>query len=267
MSLAASESQQWTWKRWTYAVAVIFIAQVILIWLLTEYTPGSKATPVWPTAIHLAADPWASKQVQEWPGLEDPTLFALPHQHGFSGAAWLTFSAMSYQQEDWTEPPAWLEVDEARLGGAFRQLMSSNLWPPVLIADKPMPRSVIPDFARLDLAMPAESTCRIEGELASRRLLEPLVLRPWAHTELLANTLVQLLVDGQGYTFSTRLLSTSGLPEADQYALSLAAQARFEPQPAEGKNARTFTWGKMIFQWQTVPPPSTNTLPPMELLP
>jgi hypothetical protein len=84
---------------------------------------------------------------------------------------------------------------------------------------------------------------------------------------LLTNSTVQLAVDDQGFTFSTRLLGTSGLAAADKYALELAGQARFERIAAEGKNQRAFTWGKIIFQWQTLQPPVTNALPVEELLP
>jgi hypothetical protein len=265
--MSPGESQPWAWHRWVYTTLGLFAVQVGLVWLMSESTPHPKASPTWPTAIHLAADPWAAKQVLEWPGLEDPTLFALPHQHGFSGGAWLRYEPMSYEQKDWTEPPAWLRVDQTQLGGGFRQLMSSNLWPPVLIADRPMPRSVIPDFARLDLPMPSGSSWRLEGELASRRLVEPPALQAWAHTELLTNSVVQLIVDEQGYTFSTRLLGTSGLSAADQYALDLAAHAHFEPVAAEGKKASRFTWGKMVFQWQTLQAPVTNASPPLDFFP
>lgn len=174
---------------------------------------------------------------------------------------------MSYTQKDWTEPPAWLAVNQNELGETFTKLMSINLWPPALVAGKPMPGSIIPDFARIDFPMATTSHWRIEGELAARRLLEPLPMQAWAHTQLLTNSVVQLAVDDQGFAFSTRLLGTCGLPAADKYALELANQARFEPQAVKTKGEHAFTWGKIVFQWQTVPPPATNNVPPTSNFP
>jgi hypothetical protein len=263
----AAESQPWPWHRWAAIVLALFALQAGAIWLLSEYSPQPKPPPPWPTPIHLAADPKALTQIAQQSAAQDPTLFALPHQHGFSGAAWLKFEPLSYTQKDWTEPPAWLAVNHDQLGEAFSKIMSSNLWPPALVANKPMPASIIPDFARIDFPMATNSSCRIQGELASRQLLEPLPMQPWAHTDLLTNSVVQVAVDDQGFAFSTQLLGACGLPAADKYALQLANQARFEPEPVKTKSEHAFTWGKIIFQWHTIPIPATNNPPPTEPLP
>ena len=108
---------------------------------------------------------------------------------------------------------------------------------------------------------------RVEGELAGRRLLKPIELPSWPHTEILTNSIVQIIVDADGWTISPgALLSGSGLNEADQYALRLARVARFESVrplgPAHATNpASRPMWGKLIFEWQTVPfsnAPPTN---------
>jgi hypothetical protein len=80
---------------------------------------------------------------------------------------------------------------------------------------------------------------------------------------------VQLLVDARGNTVSAVLLvagSGATQSEADQRALNLARAAQFEAvEPGAAKPAtQSADWsiGTMIFEWQTVLEPSTNTPPP-----
>ena len=109
--------------------------------------------------------------------------------------------------------------------------------------------------------LPPDPPLRIEGDLATRPLLAPLALKSWAHAELLSNSVVQAMVDADGFTFSPVLLTGCGLEEADLYALKLASGARFRPAPrlpGTGHDPGGLTWGKLIFQWQTLPLPATN---------
>ena len=61
------------------------------------------------------------------------------------------------------------------------------------------------------------------------------------------------------------VLSGSGRADVDRYALDQARAARFEPMegtPAKSSNPlAAATFGKMIFEWHTVPLLSTNAPP------
>ena len=59
------------------------------------------------------------------------------------------------------------------------------------------------------------------------------------------------------HTAATVLLTSSGLPEADQFALRTVKAARFRP-PGHLKAAASATSGNLVFKWHTVP--ATNTL-------
>jgi len=101
------------------------------------------------------------------------------------------------------------------------------------------------------------STLRVEGALANRRLLNPPTLQPWPHPDLLTNSVVQVLVDGDGDVFSQVLLARSGKKEADDDALAVARSAQFEPVPRNSRGpglAPALTWGTLVFEWQTLPP-------------
>ena len=89
-------------------------------------------------------------------------------------------------------------------------------------------------------------------------------LTPEPGTDLLTNSVVQLIVDARGNTFSAVLLPNlnSRDPDqsrADQSALNLAQHARFEATPTTGDAVGGITFGTMVFQWQTVPKPATNS--------
>ena len=49
--------------------------------------------------------------------LNDPTLFALPHQKDFASALWLQTAALKQPSFRWTEPPTnWLSLSADELG-------------------------------------------------------------------------------------------------------------------------------------------------------
>ena len=84
---------------------------------------------------------------------------------------------------------------------------------------------------------------------------------------LLTNTVLRLLVDHTGRTISATLLTSSGLPKADQAALTFAAHAQFEAKPPEKNSAgdeitSTPTFGEMVFQWFPMRVPGTNQISP-----
>jgi hypothetical protein len=55
----------------------------------------------------------------EWLALNDPTLFALPHQKDFASAIWLQTAASTQPSFRWTEPPRWLPLSADDLGLAL----------------------------------------------------------------------------------------------------------------------------------------------------
>jgi outer membrane biosynthesis protein TonB len=156
-----------------------------------------------------------------------------------------------------------LDLDTASLGQSFLSLAESNKGAPMLIADKPLPFPR-PEFVPTNAPAVTRSQVRFEGEVARRSLLSPLTLPPQTNSDVLTNTVVQVLVDAGGDVQSRALLSSSGSSEADGVGLRLAANARFElvaPAAETGNPFSRVTWGKMIFQWQTVPRPATNGFP------
>ena len=261
MNALPLETPPWSRRRWGYTIAGLFALQVVLVFFLGERERAYPPPASWPVAASFAADTRSAQFLATLPGLSDPTLLALPNLDGFSGAAWLRFAPLDYQPSGWSEPPRWLALGTEMLGRTFAQFIATNQPPPFAIADQPLPplpRSE-PNFPNDPLA--PETQLRLEGTLALRPLAAPLELRAWAHSDLLSNTTVRAMVSADGFTQSTVLVGGCGLREADEFALRLAAAARFQPLPRHASQLlrdQPPTWGSLVFQWHTLPLLLTN---------
>lgn len=249
-------------RRWS-SIALLFVAQMGLIFALGNRKPATPRPPA-PALVVSLAPAW-----NELLALNDPTLFALPQRRGFAGAAWLKIPNVEFQPFRWTEPPRLLPLRIEELGVAFAQFIQTNVFVSPALETKPAPELPPPVALETGLAPPTHSTLRVAGDLANRRLLNPPELASWAAADLLTNTVVQVLVNADGNVFSPTLLSRSFDPkgdqralkvagEADQRALDVAREARFE---AGNGALPALTLGVLIFEWHTEPltnAPSSN---------
>lgn len=265
MKSAALDLARWPRRRWVYAVAGVLALQAVLVFAFGKRTQRTPERPIFRTSIILLtnggdSEAWLSK-------LDDPALLALPTLNGFSGPAWMKYTPLEYEPAEWSEPPQWLALDPNRLGAAFSTFVKSNAARPQLVVDKPLPRPIDfePNYPNEPVAQ--ESRLRIEGELASRRLVKPLPLKSWPHPDILSNSVVEAVVDADGFTFSAVLLGSSGSRDADHYALKTAGDARFEAaRGIAGQSgeleAGPITVGKLVFEWHTLPKRSFPELAP-----
>lgn len=258
MTSASAEPGRWRASRWGSFLVLVMALQVFLISWLGEQTSVPPRRVVATPTYHLIND-----SSNQWLALQDPTLFALPHLHGFSGTNWLGIDWVDFKAKDWTEPPRWYPLPVQELGAGFKSFVAHSEAPHFPGFKLPSPEWIAPDvIPALPITQP--SSLRIEGPLAGRRLLSDFRLPPQPGTELLTNSVVQLAVDARGYTFSAVLLPNNGTRDpdqsrADQYALNLAERARFAAIPTTGNAVGDVTFGNMVFQWETVPKTSTNS--------
>ncbi|HZL41859.1 MAG TPA: energy transducer TonB [Verrucomicrobiae bacterium] len=261
MSATSIEPGGWTTRRWWTVILMAFGLQILLVFRLE---PSSTIVPR--RAETAPTFRFANSQMAELMAVQDPTLFALPNRHGFSGKAWLKAPNVPLPTAEWSEPPRLLTADSQNWGAWFKSLSDSNApgsFPAIVI---PKPLVTVP--ASVSIAPPPiGSRLKIRGELAKRALLEPVPLPSWTNADLLTNSIVQLLVDDQGNPVSAVLLRPgSGRADADQRALELAKSARFEPSRGSPAASKSQPWsagwcvGAMVFEWQTIP--GTNANPP-----
>ncbi len=249
-------------RRWVIAVSLVLVLQLaFIVWLSDSEPLRPRPAPTGPS-LQLV-NPAAVENL----GLTDPTLFALPHPHAFSGLSWLKVPSLRIPSFDQSEPPYFFPLPNQPMLEVSGRFVLTNSFDPLAIqrqseAETGLPELVVPDTPR------AYSTCRLEGALAQRRLLSRLELRAWQHTDLLTNSIVQMVADAAGEPVSLTLLPPgSGLPAADQEALALARAARFEPVPVSGRQTLAtplthLSWGWMVFEWHTLISSNSPAGPP-----
>ncbi len=189
------------------------------------------------------------EQLAAFSEFSDPSVFALPSLEGFSRAGWLTYKPMPDEFAESPTEPKWLLPDPEALGRDLAAYVATNMPSPIRIGDESMP-----EIAGLQPRPSAElefagSELRVSGALARRKLLTPLALPAWPHTDVLTNSIVHLIVDGEGAPISAALVTGSGLKEADNYALAASKRLRFKPERAR----ESVTSGSVSFHWRTLP--------------
>jgi len=258
MTSITVEPEIWPRRRWLGTFALIFIVQVGLIVALSEHE-GLRVRPPGPSPVlQLVAAPST-----EWQDLNDPTLFALPHRQSFAGLAWLKVPQLEFSTMDFSEATNWLALNPARLGAAFNEFTETNVFNALPVPMLPKVDLLQPYFTSLSNLRNA-SSLRLEGELARRRLVSSLQLPSWPNSDLLTNTVVQVVVDRAGRLVSVPLLlASSSLKAADDYALDQARTLRFEASTSQQRDAPAdgLSWGQIIFEWNTVPVPPANAPP------
>jgi hypothetical protein len=244
-------------------LAMVFAGQIILIFGLSDRAPLQKRPPARAPVLQFVGD--ASSELL---ALLDPTLFALPHRQGFSAQAWrISRPSPETPSASPAEPPEYLALPIPQPGAGFDRFVAANRFALAPPRSESAPDLALPNLFSSPLPT-APSTVRIEGVLAQRKLLQPFNVPSWPHTEILSNTVVQIVVDTAGRTVSPgALLTGSGLKEADQFALKLARAAHFQPLVASDRiqasdHTGPLTWGRLVFEWQTVPVVETATNAP-----
>jgi TonB family protein len=260
MTEAIIEPRSWASRRWLLAVALMLAVQVgFVFWLGERHRPPPRP-PATAPPLRLATEAGA-----ELLALHDPTLFALPHRQGFAGSLWLTVPPRELPAFEWNEDPLLLNQSVDQLGIAFRDFAATNRLETVPPEARPEPELTLPATVTV-ASVSTPSRLRLEGGLEHRRLRTPLELPSWPHSDLLTNSIVQLVLDADGRPESFTLLSSSGLKAADEKALELARTARFVPlrnhSPSSSGTAPTPAgWGRMVFEWQTASQPQATNAP------
>jgi hypothetical protein len=242
---AAPDYQPWSRRKWLALIAACFAAHVGLIALLgARPTPPPAPPKPFRAALTESLAPW----VAHHPDYEDPALFALPSHQGFSGIGWLRIPTESHQYHEWSEEQRWLAFASENMGETFVQYVRDLTGRPLALTEKQSPVLIAPNIPAAADWLRKNSSLRVEGPLAGRRLLVTPVLPVWPHSDVLDHTVAQAMVDQRGWVIAVTLLEESGLPAADRFALEAVRELMFEKSATPG-----LTSGKLVFEWQTSP--------------
>jgi len=242
---------------------VVLLAHLALVFWLGERPKPVGVVAVPEALLKVVVDPPSVQKLLRSPLLSDPALFALPSSEGFSGGAWLQSPANPPPRVEWSPSPQWLPLDTNELGAFFSLFVATNKHSGSVMDDRLIPRATTADILLLNDPLMTQTVVRIEGPLAGRTLVAPIMAPNPAYADVLPDTIVQLRVNRDGMTESAILLKGCGETKTDDQALATARSTRFQPIPPDnrGQNHGTAgesSWGKMIFQWFTVTPTGTN---------
>jgi hypothetical protein len=249
---AEKRAGDWSRQKWLTLVALVFAAQVALIFALGEKQfPPPRAAATVPRLV-------LADSSNELIVLDDPTLFVLPHANDFATAVWSQTLPVEQPTFRWPATNAAAPIAAENLGAVFARFMQTNQFAAPVLDFKPEPPVSEPVLS-LQPVFAGNSALQIEGELAQRKLLNPASLTNWPYADVIAPSRVQVLVNPGGEVVSAVLLppevpaeAANRYDAADQRALEIARTARFTP-------ASRLTIGQMIFNWWTVPPPATRS--------
>src|SRR5208283_239073 len=189
--------------------------------------------------------------------LNDPTLFALPHQRDFASTIRVPAPVLKQPSFRWVETNGWLSLSGEKLAAVFNEFMQTNRFAGFELQLRPALELSAP-VSPIEPMLAQTSTLRIEGDIAQRPWLNPVDVPSLSYNDVIAPSKVQVLVDAAGKVVSAVLLpsdnpleAASHYDAADQRALELARTARFAPGPR-------LTVGRLIFNWHTLPVTNTN---------
>jgi hypothetical protein len=245
--------------RWGWAFFFVLLAHAALVFWGGEPVrargPFERPQPL----LHVPADEAGARRVGEIVALAGPTLFALPSPRGFSGGAWLNFSAPAVTLSNWTETPIWLSLREEDIALTLDSFAATNRVSNDGLLDGL--RVTLPYEAREpSVPLAGSSTVVVEGGLARRAVVFMPAVPVMTNADLLARTVVGISVNGDGAIESVELAAESGLASADELAVRLARGTRFAPLALDRKTreAAPPARGRLVFSWHVTPPVLTN---------
>src|SRR5437899_1340153 len=115
----------WPRRRWWMMLILIFTGQLALIFGLSNYAPPRIRRPA-PAPELQFANGLSPELLALW----DPTLFALPHRHGFSALVWNVRQPAETSVAPQAEPIDYLDFSGLGLGSVFNQFIATNRFEP-----------------------------------------------------------------------------------------------------------------------------------------
>jgi len=255
--MSASEFQA-TRRFWFWGFAFLFLAHAFAVFWFSNRQSIELPQPASRAFLYFGGETQWDRRIDQLVSMRDPTLFAMPHAHGFSGGAWLNFRPTQPAQSNWSAPLEWLPLPVEQLGATLEEYVNTN---------RPSPRLLLAALRNVPIAeirIPDEpvitgTTVSIRGPLRQRKLISSPALPPMRTNDLVARTVVSVTVNAEGMVESVSLVPELGRELgsklAEAKALELAKSFEFQPWSTREKGAAApgmTTMGRLVFTWQVV---------------
>lgn len=241
-------SERWSFGRMAGLGTALLAGHLGLVWLL-DAKPAPPAAPR-PEGIvfRWINSPLEAPSLAAALLLEDPAFGVVPSVHGFSASGWLNLPPVRTIETEWSEPPRWLEPDLDSFGHALRLTVQTNQSTALAASYQPAVDQLL--FRPRIASEPVRPQSEWELSPALRTRLQGPIPQPpaWTSSELLRDTAIDLWVDAEGVVQSVRLWESSGLVEADEWALSLAWKLAFTEAAGSPRES-----GRLVVRWKTLP--------------
>ena len=249
----------WSRHLWFWGFVFLFLGHAFAVFWFADRRNISHSAQM-PTAFfYLSGDREAEQRMPEMMALRDPTLFALPHGHGFSGRAWLNFQPQLPRLSNWFAPPEWLSLPVEQLGTSLDDYGATNRpSEEQLLAS--LRTTKAPEVRIQDEPIITNSSVKVEGPFAARRLISSPALPSLPANDVLGKTVIAVSVSGNGVVESASLARESGSKLADERGVELARALEFEPlanRDARARETAPPTLVRVIFTWHVPPTNAT----------
>ena len=248
----------WSRRRWIGWVVCVLTFQLCFVMLLSSRREASTRRSASSTVgVGMLMGSRGERAALESLGVLDPSLFAVAHRDGFSAGTARLPAPEAPAMAAILEPPYWLTNGQpSRANSAVPSFGETAERSPAGTVER-----VSADFSTVNTMLDHalnQTHVWFEGELMGRRVKAAPQVTALVHAEVPQASVVQLAVDAEGVPQSVRLLSSSGVGNADQAAIRSARALRFEPSQGAIVGSTALTWGSAIFGWQVRNGAETN---------
>jgi hypothetical protein len=249
-----------SWQFWVWGFVFLFLAHAVAVLQFGErqMPPFMREQPR--PFFFLSLDEASERRLAESTLGRDPTLFALPNPHGFSGGAWSRFRPEPPRLTNTPAAAEWLTLSINELGLSLNEFVATNRPSEDLLL------ASLRSAKGLDVRIPDEPIIKqtvftLDGTLAARKLVSSPALPSVGYSEILPRTVVKVVVNGDGVVESASVSSErteSRFKAAEAKAVELARAFQFEPLPISDVTQRTLaapTVGRISFIWHVTNSP------------
>ena len=251
------KSERRSWQFWVWGFVFLFLAHAVAVLQFGErqMPPSMREQPR--PFFFLSLDEASERRLAESTLGRDPTLFALPNPHGFSGGAWSKFRSEPPRLSNAAAPPEWLPLSVDELGLSLNEFIATNRPSEELLLAS-LRATKGPDVRMPDEPIINQTAIRLDSALSARKLVYRPALPSTGHPGILSNTVVSVVVNGDGVVESASVSREGGSKTADATAVELARAFQFEPVPIADVARRTLaapTIGRIFFTWHVTNSP------------